>query len=57
MTEKQNRCCETCSNMIPIGSGDHICADCGGKPVIVVSDYQPTNDYFKCNGKKWCDND
>lgn len=42
--------CLTCSNCIPIGEGDYVCNECG-EPVIVISDYAPTDDYLKCGGK------
>lgn len=44
--------CETCSNCIPIGEGDHVCNECG-EPVIVISDYAPADDYLKCGGMKY----
>ena len=42
-------CCLTCSNCIPIGEGDHICNECS-EPVIVISNYAPTEEYLKCGG-------
>lgn len=48
-----SKCCENCENFIPIGEGTFICVECGNKPTIVVDDYSPTEEYYKCNGKKW----
>lgn len=48
--KKKNVCCEYCGNCIPIGEGDHVCNECG-EPVIVISDYEPAEDYLKCGGK------
>lgn len=44
--------CLVCSNCIPIGEGDHICNECG-EPVVVLSEYEPTDDYLKCGGDKF----
>lgn len=48
--KSNNANCETCFNCIPIGEGDHICDECGGESVLVISDYIPTDDYLKCGG-------
>lgn len=57
---KRQRCCETCANLIPIDEGDHICsevmADSGEPAIMPVSDYMPTDEYFKCGGEKWEEN-
>ncbi len=49
--------CESCSNLIAIGEGDHICYEvksADGTPAIMpISDYMPTDDYLKCGGSKW----
>lgn len=50
---KKDKCCETCGNLIAIGEGDHICCECGDKPIMPISEYTPTDDYFECGGKKW----
>ena len=42
--------CEGCSHCLPIGEGDHIC-DKNGVPVIVLSEYIPTEDYLCCRRK------
>lgn len=39
--------CEYCVHCLPIGEGDHIC-DKNGVPVIVLSEYAPTEDYLYC---------
>ena len=49
----QNKCCETCDNLVAIGEGDHICYECGAMPIMPICEYQPTEDYFKCGGKRW----
>lgn len=51
--KKLPRNCLSCSNMIPIGEGDHICLECGDEPVMVVSDYQPTEEFCACKGKHY----
>lgn len=48
----QEPSCLVCSNCILIGEGDHICNECG-EPVVVISEYAPTNDYLKCGGDKF----
>ena len=45
--------CSTCENAIPIGGGDHVCEECGGIPVVVLSDYAPTDQYLACKGKAY----
>lgn len=37
-------------NFIPIGEGDHICED---NLLMVMSEYEPTENYFRCGGRKW----
>lgn len=55
--KKNKPACETCSNLIPIGEGDHICFEVEssyGEPSIMpISDYMPTTEYLKCKGKKY----
>lgn len=48
--KKVCKCCETCEHFLPIGEGDHICEH---NLLIVVSDYTPTEDYFRCGGSRW----
>ena len=44
------RSCDNCANLCPIGEGDHICEE---KPVLVLEEYLPTDDYLWCNGDCW----
>lgn len=46
------KCCEECSNLIPIGEGDHIC-DASDIPTMVLVEYEPSEDYMWCKGKKF----
>ena len=50
--KKQCKGCEYCSNLVPIGEGDHICLECG-EPKMVISEYTPTDEYLACGGKKF----
>ncbi len=54
MSKKKNKRagCEYCSYCVPIGEGDHIC-DAEDMPKLVMSDYEPTEDYLCCNGRKF----
>ena len=60
MKKNKNKCCETCSNLTPIGEGDHICdavnSDNGRPFIMPISEYQPTSEYFKCEGLKYDEN-
>lgn len=47
--------CLNCSNMIPIGEGDHICTEAAEMPVMVLCEYEPTEDFYKCEGRCWSD--
>ena len=47
---KRDRCCLNCDHCIPIGEGDHWCDEC---LVMVLDEYEPTDDYYSCNGKEW----
>lgn len=51
------KCCETCANMQPVGDGDHICDSCQGRDgsptAVILIDYEPTDDYLVCKGRKW----
>jgi len=42
--------CTTCEEFIPIGNGEHIC--CINNAVLTI-DYEPTGDYFCCDGKHY----
>lgn len=44
--------CTRCSNCIPMGEGDHICAECE-ELVIVIAGYVPTEDFLKCGGSRF----
>jgi hypothetical protein len=50
---KIDKTCLNCGNCTPIGDGDHICLECGDKPIIVLDNYNATDDFYKCNGKHW----
>ena len=45
--------CAMCSNLIPIGEGDHICLECGPEPILILDNYEPTDNYDKCGGDKY----
>ena len=49
--------CETCENLVPIGEGDHLCyeveSDDGLPAIMPIVDYEPTDEYMKCGGKRW----
>lgn len=40
--------CHNCNNCTYIGEGDYIC-DMTNE--VVISDWQPTEDYYSCDGK------
>lgn len=46
------KCCNYCANCTPIGEGDHICTEFT-PPVMVISEYEPTDEFNKCNGTMW----
>lgn len=46
-------CCLTCENCIPIGEGDHVCFEALDDPVLVLEDYEPTDNYFACGGSEY----
>ena len=50
--KKRYKCCETCINLTPIGEGDHVCTE-GKKPKMPLCEYEPTNEYMWCRGKKY----
>lgn len=43
--------CETCEHLIACGEGDHICDAGEGK--VVLSDYEQTDDFYWCKGRKY----
>lgn len=45
------KCCENCDNFVPIGEGDHVCI--AGEPVLILEDYEPTDDYYYCAGQAY----
>lgn len=47
--------CMNCANCIYIGEGDSIC-DALDEPVLVLSDFEPTDDYFCCGGSEYEEN-
>jgi len=47
---RQERCCENCQNLIPIGEGDHICYECGPVPIMPICGYEWTDEYYQCVG-------
>ena len=48
-------CCLNCDNCIYIGEGDSICDV--DDPILVLSDWEPTDSYFCCNGCDWVSKD
>ena len=52
---KGKRCgsCDNCFNCAYIGEGDFICP--AEEPVMVQSDWEPTEDYFYCGGSMYED--
>ena len=46
--------CESCENLIPIGEGDHICYECG-EPIMPICEYEATEEYMKCRGRKYAE--
>lgn len=49
---KRMAICEFCKNLIAAGEGDFLCCECG-EPVVVISNYISTKDYFKCRNRKF----
>lgn len=47
-----NRDCYFCENCIPICEGDFLCsADDLERPIIIISDYAPTDKFYQCGGR------
>lgn len=46
--DTKNKCCHFCENCIYIGEGDYMCDE---NHDFVIEDWEPTDDYFSCNGK------
>ena len=51
-TNKKEKECNNCSNLIPCGEGDHICLEADDAR-FVLDNYTPTKDYTWCKGKYW----
>ena len=47
--EKKNDGCYDCDNCCYLGEGDYICDVLGD---IVLSDWEPTEDFYCCKGKE-----
>lgn len=43
--------CFNCNNCLPIGDGDHLC---DVKNKIVLGGYEPTDEFYWCEGKHFC---
>ena len=51
---KGGMCCLTCENCIPIGEdGVHVCYEASDEPIVVLEEYEPTDDYFACGGSEY----
>lgn len=46
-----NGSCIECQEAIPIGEGDIICLECTDQPLLVIENYQPTENYGECMKK------
>lgn len=46
-------CCLTCANCIPVGEGDHVCFEASDTPILVIANYEPTDEYFACGGSEY----
>lgn len=49
---KETPHCMNCDHCIYIGEGDSIC-DAMDEPVLVLSDWEATDDYFCCGSSEW----
>lgn len=47
------KACEDCSHCIPIGEGDFFCDE---QVTIVIGDYEPTTEYYSCEGNSFDQN-
>lgn len=48
------RACTNCGEACAIGEGAFVCSAYNRVPVVIVMDeYQPTEEFFKCGGKRW----
>ncbi len=52
---KKEKGCLTCQNAIYCCEGDYICDCCmkNGEPLFVIEDFNATDDYNFCKGKKY----
>ena len=44
------RNCHNCNNCVYIGEGDYMCSMSND---IVIENWQPTEDYYSCEGKEF----
>lgn len=50
----QENACTNCGEACAIGKGAFVCSAYNRVPVVIVLDeYQPTGEFFKCGGKRW----
>ena len=49
-TKKEIKCCHMCEYCLYIGEGDYMCDT---NTDIVIEEWQPTEDYYSCGGKKF----
>jgi len=50
--ENEPKICWSCTHCIPIGDGAHLC-DAFDEPILVIDDYEPTDDYLRCNTSEY----
>ena len=56
MTDKtKDNSCLNCEECIYIGEGDYICG--ADYEHIVIADFEPTNDFNYCEGRRFISND
>lgn len=52
--KKEDMNCENCNNSVYLGDGAFLCTKCRcGEPVVVMEDFQPSDEFFYCNGTNW----
>lgn len=49
--KEQPKICTNCGHCVYICEGDFICDK--DEPILVMSDFTPTNDFYYCNGTNW----
>lgn len=47
------RACETCSNVVYCGVGSYFCMESKEGTMRVIDDWEPTEDYLWCGGRKY----